>query len=178
MLLVIFYNYHDSNSNPIVSRITSITDPDDTSRGIRIKIAETAWKMFLSNPIFGVGATNFQKYVNEYSSNFGFDWFEMLPWGPEAHNVYLQIASTMGIIGLLGLGFIIQKGFVCARKLACLGEVVLFRAIGLGAILIIVNTMILGLTCNFFLEPLGSLFFLFLALIGRSLVLSQRKQQA
>lgn len=68
------------------------TDPSSMDRKI---IWQAGWKMFLSKPWLGVGLGtfmfNFKKFV-----------IENYPYGiTYAHNCYLQMASEIGIIGLL-----------------------------------------------------------------------------
>lgn len=67
------------------------TDNSSVDRKI---IWQAGWKMFLSNPWFGVGLGafmfNFRKFV-----------VDGYPYGvPYAHNCYLQMASEVGVIGL------------------------------------------------------------------------------
>ena len=72
----------------------------DTSSIDRKFIWQAGWKMFVANPWLGVGLGtfmfNFKKFISEdyqYTAAY-------------AHNCYLQMASEMGLIGLLAFLFI------------------------------------------------------------------------
>lgn len=79
-------------------------------------IWQAGWKMFISNPWLGVGLGtfmfNFKKYIAEdyqYSAAY-------------AHNCYLQMASEMGLIGLLAFLFILGLFFYRGIKILNKGE--------------------------------------------------------
>ena len=82
----------------------------DTSSIDRKIIWQTGWKMFMSKPWIGVGLGTFM---------FNFKRFvvEKYPYGvPYANNCYLQMASEIGIIGLLAFLFIIGLFFYHGLK--------------------------------------------------------------
>ena len=67
----------------------------DTSSIDRKIIWQAGWKMFMSKPLLGVG-------LGAFMFNFKRFVIEGYPYGvPYAHNCYLQIASELGVIGLL-----------------------------------------------------------------------------
>ncbi|OGX26353.1 MAG: hypothetical protein A3J51_05010 [Omnitrophica WOR_2 bacterium RIFCSPHIGHO2_02_FULL_45_21] len=83
----------------------------DTSSIDRKFIWRAGWKMFISNPWIGVGLGtfmfNFKKFIAEdyqYSAAY-------------AHNCYLQMASEMGLIGLLAFLFILGLFFYHGIKI-------------------------------------------------------------
>jgi len=69
----------------------------------RLEIYKTSIKIIRENPLFGFGVDNFNLgyYKYNYTSN--------LKLVDNAHSIPLQIAGTVGIIGLLIWGFILLK---------------------------------------------------------------------
>jgi len=89
------------------SRMASITDAkkDDTgSREERRVLLEQGWTVFLENPLTGIGAGQFRNY-----------WHQGLPkkWH-EVHNVWLQVASELGIFGVIAFAFLVVRAFSAA----------------------------------------------------------------
>jgi putative inorganic carbon (HCO3(-)) transporter len=89
-------------------RMASITDErkdDQGSRRERRLLLEQGVEVFLENPLTGVGAGQFQNY-----------WRPGLPtkWH-EVHNVFLQVATELGVFGLLTFSFLVWRGFSAAR---------------------------------------------------------------
>lgn len=85
----------------LILNINSLLSRDYDYERLATYIA--AWKMFLDNPIFGVGYIYFQEYCKmEYMRGMSFNLL------PHAHNMYLQFLATTGIVGTLGfLGFLL-----------------------------------------------------------------------
>ena len=100
-------------------RMSSITDasrdPSGSRQARRVLLGE-AWKAFQENPLGGVGAGNFVAYDPQGRTE---SW-------KEAHNVLLQVASELGIVGLLIFTFLIYRAMFAARQVSRL----LLRAIG------------------------------------------------
>jgi O-antigen ligase len=76
----------------------------------------TAWAMFVQHPLMGVGLNNFPSLYQDYTKSIG-----LAPSANQRspHNLYLEVASESGIVGLsvfllmLGLAF---RAIVAARK--------------------------------------------------------------
>jgi O-antigen ligase len=88
-----------------LNRISSISNPsaDDTgSREARRILLQEAFDTFLSHPLTGVGAGQFKNYNPEGRQE---------AWR-EAHNSILQIASELGIPGVVCFGFLIVRGLL------------------------------------------------------------------
>lgn len=68
-----------------------IGDPTVDSTTRRYLLYKAAWEMFLDNPIFGRGIGNYYYQCRDY---------EALTAG-RAHNMYLEVAAELGIIGLV-----------------------------------------------------------------------------
>ncbi len=88
-ILTIAINYVPSQ---YFYRIESLIEGNDTSAEGRILRFELAWQMFLESPILGSGtaSTIFDNQIlsNELTSEY-------------AHNIFLEIASEYGLIGLI-----------------------------------------------------------------------------
>ena len=90
-------------------RVSSINDPtkDDYNSGTaRKNLMGEAWDAFVENPITGVGAGQFKDYKPEA---------RLEAWH-ETHNVWLQVASEIGIFGLAVFGFLMYRAFSGARQ--------------------------------------------------------------
>jgi putative inorganic carbon (HCO3(-)) transporter len=76
------------------TRVVSITDAEQDesgSREARKTLMREGWAAFVAHPLTGVGAGQFKNYNPPDRGE---------PWR-ETHNVFLQIASELGIFGLL-----------------------------------------------------------------------------
>jgi O-antigen ligase len=85
-------------------RISSITDPskdDYASSTARKQLFGEAIDAFLENPITGVGAGQFKDYKPEA---------RIEAWH-ETHNIWLQVASELGIFGLAVFSFLMARAF-------------------------------------------------------------------
>lgn len=88
-------------------RMASITDEskDETgSREARRVLLEQAWELFLDRPITGVGAGQFRNYGPPGRAQ---------KWRV-THNVLLEMASELGVFGLLAFSFLIWRAFSAA----------------------------------------------------------------
>jgi O-antigen ligase len=90
-------------------RLSSITDEsaDDTgSREARRILLQEAWATFLAHPLTGVGAGQFKNYAPEGRDE---------AWR-ETHNAPLQVASELGIAGLMVFGFLLWRAAAAGRQ--------------------------------------------------------------
>jgi putative inorganic carbon (hco3(-)) transporter len=89
-------------------RMSSITDSSKDAHGSRearrILLGE-AWQAFLTFPLYGVGAQQFQNYNPPG---------RVETWR-ETHNVVLQVAAELGILGLSVFGFLLWRAFTAGR---------------------------------------------------------------
>jgi len=91
-------------------RLSSITDDSQDatgSREARKELMIEGWQTFLDHPVTGVGAGQFKNY------NPG---DRLAPWH-ETHNMLLQVAAEMGILGLIGM--LVLLGFATMTLLWC-----------------------------------------------------------
>ena len=90
-------------------RLSSITDQsaDETgSREARRILLRESFAAFLSHPITGVGAGQFKNYNPEGRQE---------AWR-ESHNVVLQVAAELGIVGLATFGFLVVRAATSGRR--------------------------------------------------------------
>jgi putative inorganic carbon (hco3(-)) transporter len=88
-----------------IQRVYSITDPsldESGSREARRILLREAYQAFLDHPFTGVGAGQFKNYNPEGREE---------PWR-ETHNVVLQVAAELGVLGLACFGFLLARGFM------------------------------------------------------------------
>ncbi len=74
------------------------------------------WLMFRDHPITGVGIGNFPVHYQEYSRTLGIDSSR---WEQAPHNLYLEILTERGLIGLAAFGtllFFLYRGMKQARE--------------------------------------------------------------
>jgi O-antigen ligase len=89
-------------------RMASITDSSRDAHGSRearrILLGE-AWQTFLTFPLHGVGAQQFANYNPPG---------RIETWR-ETHNVVLQVAAELGILGLAVFGYLLWRAFTAGR---------------------------------------------------------------
>lgn len=84
------------------TRLGSITNPEHDesgSRQARKELMTEGWQTFIEHPIIGVGAGQFKNYNPPG---------RLQPWR-ETHNVLLQMAAELGIIGLAAFVFLLWQ---------------------------------------------------------------------
>jgi putative inorganic carbon (HCO3(-)) transporter len=108
----------------IVSSFVALRDIEDeevnpTNFAVMERLAnwQTGWRMFLANPLLGVGIGNYNAAYRDYALP---GWETALG---HAHNFYLNIAAEAGVIGLLAyvvfIGSALRLG---ARTIGLLGR--------------------------------------------------------
>jgi O-antigen ligase len=71
------------------------------SREARKTLLKEGWRIFLANPLIGVGAGQFTNYNPDSRQE---------AWR-QTHNAPLQVASELGLVGVVAFGFMIWTGF-------------------------------------------------------------------
>jgi O-antigen ligase len=72
-----------------------------TSSNIRYYIWTTSLQIAKKNPVFGVGLSNYQNYFTDFTRGWvNYDAY-IAPKALTAHNLYLHVYLTMGILGIL-----------------------------------------------------------------------------
>lgn len=82
-----------------LKRAASIFDPSDPPNRVRLLIWGSTLKMIAQNPLFGVGAGNYELVYPHFRTVEEWRLSTRLVVG-EAHNDYLQIAAELGLLGL------------------------------------------------------------------------------
>lgn len=92
--------YFQKRVDAAIANVSSLQEDPNTSVGLRLSWARTAWRIFLENPLIGVGAGDFPSYFLALNAQLS---PAVTPtWNP--HNQFLFTLSTLGIVG--GIAFI------------------------------------------------------------------------
>lgn len=112
----------------------------NTSIGLRLYMWEGAVKLFLENPVIGVGTGGYKKAMMKYKDN------PELQYRPQPHNSFLYMAVSFGIVGLFSLIWLfvafLKKGWQARDTFAG------FSVLSFGVVLLIgslTDTQILSL---------------------------------
>jgi O-antigen ligase len=96
------------------------------------------WMMFRDHPITGVGLGNFPAHYQEYSRQLGIDGSR---WEQAPHNLYLEILTERGLIGLSAFAVLLWflfRGMQTAREtflsMGMINEAGLIQAFSIGLI--------------------------------------------
>ncbi|MFA6096780.1 MAG: O-antigen ligase family protein [Candidatus Paceibacterota bacterium] len=85
-------------NSTILSRMVSISFENNESRTMTW---ESSWKGFADRPLLGAGPENYNVVFNKYFNPLHFTGYGSTSWYDKAHNIFLDILTTMGIVGLL-----------------------------------------------------------------------------
>jgi putative inorganic carbon (HCO3(-)) transporter len=95
-------------------RMSSIFNPEEDptgSREARKRLLRESYEAFLANPLFGLGAGQFR--------NYNPDERREQAWR-ESHNAVLQVASELGVMGLIIFIIVVSTGFLAVIRAAAL----------------------------------------------------------
>ena len=112
-------------------RVATLGDASFQSNSERLLMWQSAWNMFLDQPLTGVGAQNYaRQYQNQYISPLAKERDQM-----HAHNNFLQILAEQGLIGftafVLLFGIILWRGWQGMKKNSFWGYMLFFATLGL-----------------------------------------------
>jgi O-antigen ligase len=97
-----------------VSTISTSTNENDTGYQ-RLYLWKIAWRMFLDNPVLGVGPANYQYnnffYEDEKETSRGYH-----VWGRASHSVYFTLLPEYGVVGTVLFFIIVIKGIMARRR--------------------------------------------------------------
>jgi O-antigen ligase len=97
-----------------VSTISTSTNENDTGYR-RLYLWKIAWRMFLDNPVLGVGPANYQYnnffYEDEKETSRGYH-----VWGRASHSVYFTLLPEYGLVGTVLFFIIVIKGIMARRR--------------------------------------------------------------
>ncbi len=92
-----------------LDRMSSIVNAEEDptgSREARKNLLKEGYRAFLDNPLFGIGAGQFQNYEPD----------ERIEAWRETHNALLQVASELGIFGVIIFIAVIVSGFAAIAR--------------------------------------------------------------
>ena len=104
-----------------LQRAASIFDPSDPPNRVRLLIWGSTLKMIAENPLFGVGAGNYELVYPLYRTVEEWRLSTRFVVG-EAHNDYLQITAEMGLLGLGSFLWLLANLLRTAFRLASFSE--------------------------------------------------------
>lgn len=85
----------------------------------RVESWKAGWKMFLDNPILGVGPRNFGLWLPEYYTEYSSKTSSNM-WGRAAHSLYFTLLSEMGLTGTLLFSLMLWKDYKDHRYITSL----------------------------------------------------------
>ena len=86
-----------------MAEIMSIKESAETGTGHdRIELWKLAWRIFLANPLVGIGQNNLPLQLQDYlfSTNTSY-WGYGNIWGRAVHSIYFTVLPELGIIGTM-----------------------------------------------------------------------------
>jgi len=93
---------------------------DDPTGSDRRDLWQTGWQVFLRSPLFGVGPINFGAYASEnfeFGEAPGFYAWPGHLYGRSLHNIYVQVLSEQGLVGVAIFLFMLTDFVVRNRRL-------------------------------------------------------------
>lgn len=85
---------------PYRARLSSAFDPENSANTERLHMWDAGARMFRDHPITGVGLMDLHAVYERYRSS------EAREGAGHLHSVFVQIAASMGVIGLLAFGWL------------------------------------------------------------------------
>jgi O-antigen ligase len=97
----------------------TITNTKESTADMRLELWAIAWRMFVHNPLMGVGPDNYRWNVGDYQSDEQFEKFRhSLTMSVVVHSTYLEILSELGLIGGALFGAILFRTFRQLRRIS------------------------------------------------------------
>lgn len=147
ILLYLFNGIVHMRVNRVFSDISLfLSGQASTDVGERFLMWQAAFRMFLSNPLFGVGTGDYVSTMNSFIASGEFPAY--LAQFNQPHNMYLFALATNGLVGLLALLYIFYRGLrfaLPALKSDGNEKLFAFLAAATG-----VHYMVAGMTDSFF----------------------------
>lgn len=104
--------------NEIRSITTENTEANPYGTGAqRVYSWKLGWKMFLENPIIGVGQGNYPWNVGEMEEGAGVTWKTRSIKGRAAHSLYFTLLPELGIVGTLLYSLMIFFSFMDLKNI-------------------------------------------------------------
>lgn len=137
---------HERIANIVVEIRLFLAGNPATSIGQRFLMWKAAFRMFLSNPIFGVGTGDYVLMMREYVSAGAFP-NSLLEFN-QPHNMFLFSLATNGLLGLAALLYLFIQCFRISMKIW--NENVRARLFALLGCATTIHFMVAGLTDSLF----------------------------
>lgn len=128
----------------------STINRDQTREG-RQETYVAAGRMFLSNPLFGIGLKNFIPEMRNYIAREEVSL--SIIGASSCHSSYLVVAAECGLAGLLPLGCLIVSAFRAGRQLYVSGKYLHERAWGIAMLGMTAAYFYCGTTFDPFFDP-------------------------
>ena len=127
----------------------------NTSIGSRLEMWKGAWRMFIENPLLGVGRANFHEGLNALIARKFLSPAVQIYY--HAHNDILQALATQGLVGGAALGglYLAPLRFF----LQCWRRHDAAQPYALAGVLLVVSYIVSGLTQVLFAHHLGTAFY-------------------
>lgn len=88
-------DYFQSRADEAFEEIINYEENINSSVGLRINLAVNSWRIFINNPVLGVGAGDYPEEYVKINETYSPDW--VTAWNP--HNQYLLALTSAGILG-------------------------------------------------------------------------------
>ena len=102
-MLYTYYSHKD--------RITSIVDPYHSTNIQRLNQWKTGWRIFMANPIFGVGDIDMNNIYLQYRAPYDTETYGHL------HNNYVHVLTILGGFGFLVFIYLMFTIFILDLKI-------------------------------------------------------------
>jgi len=90
----------------------TITDTKESTADMRLELWAIAWRMFLHNPVLGVGPGNYRWRIGDYQSAEQLEKFgRVLTESILVHSTYFEMLSELGLVGVTLFGIILVRIF-------------------------------------------------------------------
>ena len=93
------------------SRLLSIFDPYLPSNSVRFKLWAAGWKIFLDNPIVGVGDIDLQNFYKEYKN-----YYDKEIQG-HMHNNFVHVLVILGLFGFIAVIYLFYRLLIVQLKI-------------------------------------------------------------
>jgi O-antigen ligase len=166
LALLLMFSFNDAARNRLLSTQSDLATYSQesgkkTSTGIRLQLWSVALKLFISEPVFGIGRENYEPMVAEMARKK--EVSEELTSLAHSHNEILFNMAISGVLGLIStLAIYLVPGYFFARELKHPSAKV--RAAGRMGCLLVMGFFAFGLTdLMFFWSTLGGYYSLMIA---------------
>lgn len=157
-------------SSRLISALSTSSNSD------RIKLWQTAIKMFKDHPFTGVGNGNYvtlyDTYVNKYPELKYADYSHF-----PSHNSYLKVASELGIFGLIAFIGILVSSLIKLKKLLNLTQDNYYKAFFTGFLASSIAFLVMNFSDNMFFIPNTTTYFWVFIALADNLLYKHKTEQ-